>query len=1184
MADFTKAQQSAIDEQSKTLLVSAAAGSGKTTTLIERIIRSVTRKENPVMLDRLLVVTFTKATASELRLKISKAVSDAIASDGSNETLAKQFALLQSAKISTIDSFCLDLVRANYMTLGLPPSFRMADEGESTLLAHEVMNTLINECYDNPESTLCGGSKGFAKLVDTIIGAADDHALADTLLSLYTKLSAFPKGAAALYDCADDLIEYAKHDFFDCPHGKRIENHLLDIFEFYRRGYLYCIDRIALDEKLAKAYGDVFEEDLHNIFAAEKALKESYSAGRDVIHAITFSKLGTLRGDKSEDAVFVKSFRDEFKDTLKSDIMTYVAASGNDVAAALIKTADICHALGDFLIEYEKRAESEKKRIGICDFSDLSRYALRLLVDETGKDTPFALAQKELYDAVYIDEYQDVNAVQDRIFSAISTTTNRFMVGDIKQSIYGFRGAEPAIFASLRNSYPVYQKEAKGDYATIFMSENFRCNKEVIDFTNMIFDTVMPLISPDMNYTNSDSLVFKKQCKSETQTPVKVVITETPPKKSPNEGENTEAHYIAREICRLVQEETKDDGSPINYSDIAILMRSPKAKVDTFSRVLRSYGIPVFTETNENLLNQSEVEIVLCMLDVIDNPRRDISLAGVLLSPLYNISYDFLASIRHKVHDERLFTTLKKYIASDETAGDEKEILKSFINELSELRSMSRFMNAGELIDEFYTRRAIYARLSASSPLRRANLEKLRNLAYNFSSATPHSLSEFLRYIKNIEQNAKTPILAATVTEDAANAVTIQSIHKSKGLEFPVVFFSDTQKRFNTDDVKPAILYSGNLGFAMKLRDETGFGLYNPLLRKSLSLAIVNSLKEEQLRLMYVALTRARERLYVTAMTSKPYELIARAKGESRFITKYAAIKQNSFLPLILLAANGADSDIHTIEIIGDGPLNIEEVTENAASENNIVANEESVATLNARFDYRYMHIARTKIPAKLAISRLYPDILDDTVLSDTIELKKLPKAVEAPRFISSNQDISAAKRGSATHLFMQFFDFENAAQNGAAAELSRLVKKRFLTESDAALVSLDEVETFLNSSLFAKMRAASTIYREQRFNLTLNAADFAKDEGLKSELCGETVLVQGVIDCFFYDENRDIVLVDYKTDRVPKNDRAAAEKKLRESHSSQLAYYAKAIAEICGKAPAKTLIFSLCLGDTVEV
>ncbi|MBQ6893125.1 MAG: UvrD-helicase domain-containing protein, partial [Clostridia bacterium] len=294
---FTPAQESAINEQSKTLLVSAAAGSGKTTTLIERILRSVTRKDNPLMLDRLLVVTFTKAAASELRLRISAALSNAIAESGGDEVLARQIALLPSAKISTIDSFCLNLVRSNFAALGLSPSFRMADDGESALIASETMEQLINECYDDANSKICGGPRGFAALVDTLLGASDDKRLSGILLALGEKLAAYPKGAAALYEREKELREYAKHDFFECEHGKRIEKFLLSFFEYYRRGYLYCLDIIALNEKLAKAYSPYYEEDLHNIFAIEKALKEGYSSGKAAIEGLTFSSIkGGYRG------------------------------------------------------------------------------------------------------------------------------------------------------------------------------------------------------------------------------------------------------------------------------------------------------------------------------------------------------------------------------------------------------------------------------------------------------------------------------------------------------------------------------------------------------------------------------------------------------------------------------------------------------------------------------------------------------------------------------------------------------------------------------------------------------------------------------------------------------------------------------------------------------------------------
>ena len=1177
---FTKAQESAINEQSKTLLVSAAAGSGKTTTLIERILRSITRKEDPLMLDRLLVVTFTKAAASELRLRISAALSNAIAESGGDDVLARQMMLLPSAKISTIDSFCLGLVRSNFAALGLSPTFRMADEGESALIASETMERLINECYDDENSKICGGPRGFAALVDTLLGSSDDKRLSDILLSLSEKLAAYPKGAAALYDRENELRDYAKQDFFECEHGKRIEKFLLSFFEYYRKGYLYCLDIIALNEKLAKAYAPYYEEDLHNIFAIEKALKEGYASGKEAIEAVVFSPIrGGYRGEKDENFFFVKAFRSEFKDRFTKLIKPYVEPDSQTVSEELCETADICRSLADLLCEYEKRAEAEKKRRSVCDFSDLNRYALRLLVDGDGSDTPFAIEQKKLYDAVYIDEYQDVNAVQDRIFEAISTKTNRFMVGDIKQSIYGFRGAEPAIFAKMRRAYPELEKSGDSNGAAVFMSENFRCNEEVIDFTNLIFDRIMPLVSPEMNYSSADSLVFKKNCESDADTPVKIVIAETPPKDSPDADRHTETEFIVSEIQRLVKDEVKDNGEHFTYGDIAILIRSRK-NLDTYANSLRASGIPVYTETAEDLLAQSEIMIVRCMLDTIDNPRRDISLCGAMLSPLCGLDCDFVAKLRQNAGRERLITTLRNYL---ETAPESEEKAKAehFLTELNEFRSMARFLSAGELVDELYTRYAVYARLGAASAARRANLDRFKSIAYSFGGES-RSICEFIRYLASVEKNANVTLKAARPGVDTSDAVRIMTVHQSKGLEFPAVFYADTLKEYNLQDAWQSPIYSGAAGFGMKLRDKSGFCVYDTLLRKSIALAVSRTNKEEELRLLYVALTRARERLYMTAMYADPDELITEAKNGGKFLTEYAASKQTSHLELALLAAAGSDTPCVQIKTSPYMPLGSESSDTEVSEDEDVTADEETVTALNSRFEYRYPHIARTKIPAKLSISRLYPDILDDTVLSETIELKTAAKAIEAPRFIHSDEN-DAAKRGTATHLFMQFFDFENAAQNGAEAELERLTEQRFLTEDDAALVNLYEVKAFLRSELFAKMRSAKRIYREQRFNLTLNAVDFAASEGLKAELSGENVLVQGVIDCFFYDEDGEIILVDYKTDRLPK-DRAAAERKLREHHSPQLGYYSRAVEEICGKAPKSTLIYSLCLGDTVEI
>ncbi len=1177
---FTAAQQAAICEQSKTLLVSAAAGSGKTTTLIERIICSITREENPLMLDRLLVVTFTKAAASELRLRISAALSNAIAERGGDETLAKQITLLPSAKISTIDSFCLELVRSNFSVLGLSPSFRMADEGESALIASETMEQLINECYDDENSKICGGPRSFASLVDTLLGAADDKRLSEILLALETKLEAFPKGAAALYDREKELREYAKQDFFECEHGKRIENFLRSFFEYYKKGYLLCLDIISRNEKLAKAYEKYYEEDLHSIFAIEKALGDGYASGKAAIDKLTFSPIrGGYKGEKDKNFFFVKELRNEFKSKIKSAVLPYIEADGDTISHTLTETADICHMLAELLCEYERRAEAEKKRRGMCDFSDISRYTLRLLVDKDGGDTPFAKAQKELYDAVYIDEYQDVNAVQDRIFEAISTATNRFMVGDIKQSIYGFRGAEPAIFAKMRRAYPPLDKAEGFDGGAVFMSENFRCNKEVIDFTNSIFDRLMPLVSPEMNYSEADSLVFKKKCESDTPTPVKIVISEKPPKDAPDADRHTETEYIVSEIRRLIKEEKKDNGEPFNYGDIAILIRSRKY-LDTYAAALNASGIPVYTETAEDLLMQSEIMIVRCMLEAIDNPRRDISLCGAMLSPLCGLDCEFVAALRKNSKSERLITTLKNYL-EEAPDSEEKQKAAHFYGQLSEFRSMARFLSAGELVDELYTRYAVYARLGAMQEARRANLDRFKSFAYSFG-AESRSLCEFVRYLRSVEKNANAPLKAARPGIDTQNAVRIMTVHKSKGLEFPAVFYADTTKQYNLMDAWQSPLYSGEAGFGVKLRDKSGFCVYDTLLRKSIALAVTRADKEEELRLLYVALTRARERLYMTAMDDSPSDLINDAENSVRILTEYAASKATSHLELALLCTAGKELPFVSIEQRDYMPITEEAADECEAPREAAKADEETVAMLDARFEYRYPHSARTKIPAKLAISRLYPDILDDTVLSESIELKRKAKPLEAPRFIKADET-DGAKRGTATHLFMQFFDFENAAENGAKAELSRLTEKHFLTEEDAALVNLTEVEAFLKSDLFAKMRSADRIYREQRFNLTLSAVDFAVDEGLKNELTGENVLVQGVIDCFFYDSDGEIILVDYKTDRLPR-ERALAEQKLREVHTAQLRYYAQAISEICGKAPKATLIYSLCLGDTVEV
>lgn len=1187
MPEFTRAQTRAIEEDGRTLLISAAAGSGKTTTLIERIIRSICRADHPIPLDRLLIVTFTKAAASELRLRISHALTEALTKNGNDPFLARQVSLLPSAKICTIDSFYLELVRRNYAVLGLSPSFRVADAGEAALIAREQMEALIDDCYDDRAGDIAGGADGFAALTGLLCGTKDDN-LADILLTLSDKLDAYPRGAAALFDREREMRAYAEGDFFACPLGARIEREVRDVFLCMKERYAYALDLIRADEKLSVAYDPAFSEDYAGILRMLDALETGYTAAFAHIRTIAFSRLGSYRvkDDPHPSLAFIKSVREDYKDTVKDFLSGWFAADAAALADCLRRTADAAHAIGALLCEYERRARLEKQRRGVCDFADITRYALSLVTDADGGDTPLADTMKEAYDAVCIDEYQDVNAVQDRIFRAIAKPGNRFMVGDIKQSIYGFRGAEASIFAGLRNQFAPIDEAAPGESATIFMSENFRCSCEVVDFTNLLFARLMPAISPETGYTAGDALIYRKRG-DRFSAPVSLLLCEKPKKDAPDAGRPVEAECIADEIEQLVRFGEKQDGSRIGYGDVALLFRSLKGTAADCAAVLRARGIPVETDAGADLLDAPEIRILLCLLETIDNPRRDISLAGVLLSPLCGVSYDRLAVLRRRADGARLYETIRSRLAdeaSDDTDADDEDRIRlaAFFDNLTQFRAMARCLRAPELIEEICERLAFTARVCGEDRLRRANVERFIEAARQASVGGRGSLCDFLRYIRRVKADAKTPLAAAKPESGARDAVHIMTIHQSKGLEYPVVFLANTEKAYNTRDEIASPLFSETGGFGLRLRDESGFCLYDNLVRKSVSLAVRDRGREEELRLLYVALTRARERLYLTAALADPEKALDKAEIESRFTSPYVLREKRDFLSLVLIASRGEHPFVETRVVRAGRRRGSTSASDGAQAAPAAAPDAAALRALNARLSFRYPHAARTKIPAKIAVSLLYPDILDDTMSDLPIDEDHLPPMKETPRFLADRQS-DAARRGTATHLFMQFFDFDYAAKNGAAAELNRLCEARFLTPEDAALVNLPEVEAFLRSPLFAKMRAAKRIFREQRFNLRLCAADFAADRDLRAALADEHILVQGVIDCFFYDEKGNITLVDYKTDRLH-GSRAEAAQALREKHARQLTYYRQAVEALCGKPPARVLLYSLALGAAVEV
>lgn len=1197
---WTAAQTAAITAKNRTLLVSAAAGSGKTATLTERIIRAVTDESNPADISRMLIVTFTKAAAAELKERISAALSEALAKNPSNKNILRQFMLLPSAKISTIHSFCLDIIRANYQALGLSPSFRVSDEAEATLMSKETMDELVNYCYDSTKSKIAGGAASFPYFVDQLIGAKDDDRLSDILLDIYKKLSSYPDSAAMLLDHAKQLEEEATLDFFETSHGKATKRLIQKELDHFKASYEHACTLLAAHEHAKSSYLPSFEHDLAYIKHIKSAMAEGYEKIAELFSDYEPKRPGGLKTEfKTDETEWAKEMRDSFKKFVKEHREISFSLSGSEISEVALKTAHFCRMLHSLLSEYESLLKEKKVLYGVCDFSDLEHYALKLLY-ENGSPTPLALSTAQNYDEIYIDEYQDINSVQDMIFRSISRKHNRFMVGDIKQSIYAFRGANPDIFAHMRAEYPPLDKAGDDDdSAAIFMSSNFRCDRPVVDFVNTVFDCLFPLGSTQLGYRSDDSLLFAKTAEAAVND-VNVVIIDGE-KNDDGEVNISEPDYVAVEISRLIAHEKKNDGTPVRPGDITILLRSVNNVSALYEQALKKRGIPYYSEVPTDFFENAEVLLIMSLLNCIDNPRRDIYLAGVMCSPLYGFSLDELIEIRKAAApDITLYDALLSYCGQyDYLKG------RLFLDALDKYRVLSQGMPVDKLLWKLYRETSALSLVRGTKKdtrdirVRRANLMLLYDYARKFESGSFKGLYNFIRYVNGIVDEGK-KIASAKSSGESDDTVKIMSIHKSKGLEFPVCFLCDTMRKHSSNDKRSNLLFDVELGAAVRLRDETGLARCDTPHRRAVSGKISERQTEEELRVLYVALTRARERLYVTA-SGKSEKLLKDACGRALALTGFAVCDTNNYMEWILTALNKNPCPSCRISVVKeptaadlpDNAPNADNCIFDTADADNTTDEEQIYNTLVKRFSFEYPYSHISRIPAKLSVSKLYPGVLDE---SDTDEpaldvatpptLPELPDKNAVPAFMGNVKTGTGADSGTATHLFMQFCDLNKLTPEGTKAELERLIVRGYIPKEAAELVNIGHIQTFAKSGLLARMRSCERIFRELRFNIKLPAPMFTGDPELASKLAGEELLVQGVIDCIF-EEGGEIVLVDYKTDTLTEYELShpeAAGKKLISKHSQQLCYYAAACERILGRKPGHIYIYSLPLGREIEI
>lgn len=1213
---WTPAQSAAMQYKKTSLLVSAAAGSGKTATLTQRIINQITEDES-CTLERMLIVTFTRAAAAELRARIATALTEAIAADPANRHLNHQLLLLPGAHIHTIDAFFGEPVRANFERLGLPAGFRMADDGEADSVAASVMEQVIEEFYQNSRDSengilgLCR-ENAFLSFVETLVSSRDFSALVPTLTDLYGRLVTSERGVRLVEDCAVRIERETEGDFFDSLWGSQLRDYTVQSLLAMEQKFLKAKAEIAHDPCCGAAFAQMFESDAARCGMIASRLKSGgYAGAAQAFEAHPPVKKPTVKKDqKTPLCEEFEAFRKKQNDKIKK-LAENFTVSPEDIRAQFAATAVICRTLYAIMDAYDKRYAEEKLRLGICEFNDMPRFMLRLLQNEDGTETDLARAFYEKFDWVYIDEYQDVNQLQDKIFSIIGKD-HRFMVGDIKQSIYGFRDADPSIFADYRRLFATLTPETLDNPprtdsgCVLFMSENFRCDKSVIDFTNLVCAYIFEACPDTIGYRSDDDLIHRKLTPEGYKSP-EVVLQITQPAEADadededdaDEGVDTETLAAVNEILRLLSEEKKADGTPILPSDIAILSRT-KAPLDTFARVLTEAGVPVSQQTGTELYKSPSFRFWLSLLDVIDNPVQDIPLSYLLSEPQGNkkapFTHEQLALIRRAATDNlSLYDAISLYAAQGEDRSL-AALCHAFCAKLEGWRALAVQLGANALLTELAQDEYLSAFAEGEAFL------FLYESARQFVRKNWNGLYGFVR-AQHRAMNAKS---SGSEASSAGGGVALMTVHHSKGLEFPVCFLVKCGKRFNRRDSRQTLVYDKDMGIGIKLSD--GKGKRDTLLRRSMTLGKVHRSTEEEMRTLYVALTRARERLYLTATIKKPYAALLRecAMGGSADIL---GAPNHLYWVLSAMAANEQKaSQCCRTELYMQGqviPITHASAAVAAAAEGKTDQDSARYAALMQLSNAQKTHTSLLyRIPSKAAASKLSPNMLDtdfcfspgekdalDEVQTREALFRRLEQMhSEKPDFfalLAENTKPTAAERGTAAHLFLQYCDYARVAKHGIADELARLVREKFVTERVAKIVNTRALQTFFDSPFFDLVTSADKIMREVHFNNFVPLETFTQNPEIKALVEGKLLHVQGSIDLLLIGKDGSITLCDYKTDHPTPEERHNRElyrTRMIAKHKDQLSHYARAVEQLFGRAPDRAFVFSLTLGEAISI
>ena len=1204
---WTDEQQQVIDLRNRNILVSAAAGSGKTAVLVERILTMITEGDAPIDVDNLLVVTFTRAAAMEMKERILSALEKRLESDLANEHLQRQTTFIHNAQINTIHGFCGYVIKNYFHLIDLDPNYRIAEEGELKLLRMEVVQAVLEDAYEE-------NNEEFLNFIEWYAPGKRDEAIEEIILRLHEFAMSHPWPRKWLEECQSIYSNEPKGTKW---FAKMLEDITLNLAE----ARTITEQNIALAQQSDGPY--MYMEALLADFEMIKALaaEDEYENLSRLIRHREIMKLSS-KADKNVSAAKRKQIqnkRKELKGILDTLTELYFYAEPTKVWQDITTCEPIVKVLVGLTLDFKERFVAKKRQRNILDYSDMEHLVLSILVTEKdGIATPTMAANElsECFAEIMIDEYQDSNYVQEMILSSVSKQSqginNIFMVGDVKQSIYRFRLARPELFMEKHHSYTKEDSECQ----KIDLHKNFRSRSEVLDVVNYLFKRIMHESLGGITYDNEAALNVGATFASgndEEFAKAEILIIDKDDEllkdKDNVDAREIEGRAIANRIKEIVGNQEvldKETGSyrKARYRDCVVLLRTITGWGDTFSKVLLDQGIPAYVTSRTGYFSAMEVVTVLNYLHICDNPRQEIPFTAILRSPIVGCSDLELAQIKSTYPKDKIYdATAKYYVENGE--GELAEKLQTFYETFNEVRNKVPYTPIHELIRDILevTHYGQFVTAMPAGDQRSANIKMLVEKAMEFEKTSYRGLFNFIRYIEYL-QKFKVDYGEVNVTGEQEDTVRIMSIHQSKGLEFPIVFVSGMGKNFNQSDSRETIVLHPDYGI--------GTGNVNPesrlkvptLLKQVIRRQVTAENLGEEMRVLYVALTRAKEKLIITGTISKFEQRVqacvnALQRGEEH-LSYVERLKAMDYWAWILPAVAKCTSfakfyrqyDIEyseakmederiDIHLIGAGDLVTKEVAHQAISNVNReflqhldergVIDEKVLAKLDDKFAYVYPYESQIKVPVKVTVSELKAQMKQlaeeegTTYQADIIPL--------VPRFIEAEQeDITGADRGNAYHRVMECLDFTKLdSKECIANQLELLHDNKAIDDITKAVVSLEDIWQFANSHLGQRMKVAAAnhqLYKEQPFVMSVPATE--KDSSFSAE---DTILVQGIIDVFFY-EGDNIIVADYKTDKVKVGD----EEKLTEKYSKQLEYYANAIERITGKKVTEKIIYSFTL------